>query len=192
MVAMVKSDEDEEGEQGKWQYASSGDSEVWDEFEEVFAAQLERSYRSGRFYADGTMTAIGPQDGVAVRFNERRHKITHDSVEGMTATFSSNPYDQVTVRRKGPRYQVKGDDKYCSETQKAADKFEREWKEKMNARKAERAELNKGKDIEGVRGTNSFVEESGTYKWSYKFGHEPGREGHGDAVGICSELAGVV
>ena len=89
------------------------------------------------------------------------------------------------VQRKGPRYQVEGDDKYTSEAQKGMDKFEREWKENMQKRKADHAKENEGKDLQGVRGTNSFVEDSGVYKWTYRWNHEPGRSGQGDAVGIC-------
>ena len=87
----------------------------------------------------------------------------------MYGSFSSNPYDDFRVRRKGPRFHLNGaDDKFTSEQQKAADRFEASWKEKLRARKQEREEQNKGKDLEGVRGTNSFVEESGTYQWTIK------------------------
>merc|ERR1712146_366447 len=46
-----------------------------------------------------------------------------------------------------------------------------------------------GKDIQGIRGTNALSEDTGVYKWTMIWGHEPGRAGGGDAVGLGSELA---
>jgi hypothetical protein len=124
-----------------------------------------------------------------VSLQDRQHKVTYDLVVGMTGEFSSHRYTDFQVRRKGPRFCVEGDDKYCSEQQKLADKFEKQWKESAKVRKLERELADKGKDLQGVRGTNGLMEESGAYKWTIRFGHEPGRAGEGDAVGICSELA---
>jgi thiol-disulfide isomerase/thioredoxin len=189
VIALVKEDEEEGGEPGKWQYKgrSGASNDNWEEFDMTLSMMLERDYRSGRFFLERSMTAIGQDDGASVRMGDV--KITHDMVTGMYVTFSTNPYQEFECRRKGPRYQVEGDEKFTTEAQKLSDKYEKQWKENMKARKLEQAQENVGKDLEGVRGTNSFFEESGVYRWTCKWNHEPARAGGGDAVGICSDVA---
>ena len=42
-----------------------------------------------------------------------------------------------------------------------------------------------------IRGTNSFTEETGVYRWTCVWNHEPGRLGGGDAIGVCADSAEV-
>jgi thiol-disulfide isomerase/thioredoxin len=186
VVALLKEDANGDGEPGVWQFKGGED---WEDLDASLQGALERDYRSGRLYVEHSITAVGPSEGVQVALQTRTHKVAFDAVTGMACSFSSNPYDELECRRKGPRFVVTGDDKYCSEQQKAADKFELSWKAAAAKRREEADLLNVGKDLQGVRGTNAFVEESGVHKWTIKFNHEPARLGGGDAVGIASDVA---
>ena len=186
VVALFPDDSDEDSEPGVWQFKGSRD---WEDMDAAFQVALERDYRSGRLYVEQSITAVGPTEGVQVTLQSRNHKVSFDMVTGMSCSFSSNPYDDLECRRKGPRFIVTGDDKYCNDQQKAADKFEQNWKEAAKKRRLEAEALNVGKDLQGVRGTNAFMEESGVHKWTVKFNHEPARLGGGDAVGIANDVA---
>ena len=112
-----------------------------------------------------------------------------DEVQGMTARPSSDRYSSHSCRRKGLRVKVPGDEKYVDKAQQARDRYEAEWKQKLKHRAAEEKAASKGRDVRGTRGTNSFMEDTGSYTWTCKWRHEPGRAGEGDAVGLCSENA---
>ena len=56
VVAMVKGDEDEDGEQGAWQFCQGRDD--WQDFDPPISMQLEREYRSGKLYASNQIVAM--------------------------------------------------------------------------------------------------------------------------------------
>lgn len=129
------------------QYEVDG-GEGWQSIAPDLNAQLEREYKAGRLYTEGQITAV-TDEAVSVGL-DGEHKVEGDLLTGMYLTFSSSRED-FRCRRKGPRHAVKGDEKYCSEMQRAADKYELKFKEETKARKAKMAEANKGKDLQGIR-----------------------------------------
>ena len=187
VVAMIKTEDDDSEaiESVKWQIETSGGSN--DGFEDLspdVCVQLEKAYRSGRFFLEGVMTAMGETESASVSLDTQKCVIESDFVKGLYCELASLPYETFQCRRKGQRHPVKGDEKFTTENQKLADKWMAEQAERETAWKARRAEANKGKDIQGIRGTNALSEDTGVYKWTMIWGHEPGRSGGGDAVGL--------
>ena len=88
VVGLVKTDEDEDGEPGKWQYKGQGRGGDWEDFNPTMGALLEREYRSGRLYLEHSMTVMGPEEGVEVHLDDRNHKVA-----GPEAAIGSNTLD---------------------------------------------------------------------------------------------------
>ena len=167
----------------KWQIQGRGD---WETIDPAACIQCERQYRMGLLFTKGRIVAMGKEKIYEITADPEKVKINNDEISGMSAEVSNARYESHSFRRKGPRCIVKGDEKFTDKAQKSRDRYEVEWK---TALKNKRIERNKSEgDTQGIRGTHGFMEETGKYTWSLKWCHEPGREGKGDAVGICSEL----
>lgn len=92
------------------------------------------------------------------------------------------------VRRLGDRLIVPNEDTYLSKEQRERDKRSAEWRSKLEAYKKKIKEQKIGKDVEGMRGTINFLPNTGIHYWTFRWNHEPGRNGHSDAIGICSDM----
>jgi hypothetical protein len=187
VVAMVKQEEEdgEPLESVKWQVQKNRRSDDFEDLPQDVCLQLEKAYRSGRLFLDGNIMGMGEGESAVVTLTSQdKCSIEGDFIKGLECELASEPYNRYVCRRKGARHPVKGDEKYVSEAQKLADKWLAEHMKKEKEWRARKEELNKGKDIQGIRGTNALTEDTGTYKWTLKWGHEPGRAGGGDAIGL--------
>jgi thioredoxin len=197
MIGLVDDDDDDDDDDpadevllaaASWQVQRDGEHD-WTTIEDPFCTiQCERQYRMGRLFLEGKITAVGQDEMYEISIDEKKFQIVDDLVSGMTAR-KGNDYNMHFMRRKGARVKVQGDEKYADKAQQARDRYTFQYQQQQKQRAKEAKEAGRGRDIQGTRGTHSFMEETGVYKWTCKWRHEPSRSGTGDAVGLCSEAA---
>ena len=202
-VAYVEEDSDDDDgitdehllASARWQISQNdsfqNDSPWTDISDPACTIQCEKQYRIGRLFAEGQICAVGRTEGYDISIDQKKFKIVDDEASGMTArkTSGGRNNESVKVRRKGARVKVPGEEKYVDKAQAARDRYQAQYKQTLKKRAAEAKAARQGRDVQGTRGTNSFVEETGVYKWTCKWRHEPSRAGAADAVGISAEVA---
>lgn len=172
--------EEQELDEVRWEYANCNRRHnlKWKPFQGNVNMILEKLYRDGSLYDNGYYEGgyeIWPSN------------ITINDYEITGFKGYDHEYNDLEVRRIGDRLPVPNEDAYVTKEQRERDKRSAEWRSKIEAYKAKIKEQRIGNDIEAMRGTIGFLPNTGIHYWTFRWNHEPGRQGTGDAFGVCSD-----
>lgn len=174
---VILKEENDLSERIVWEYTKR--SNVWIPLPQDVQAKFEKGYRSGKLYQRGYI------DYKSYQVSLGRIEIGSYMINGFEGYVDGR---YCNMRRDGDRRPVPGEEEYLSEEQKSRDKRSAEWREKWEDQKRKAQQERIGRDVESIRGSTAFVQNSGIHYWSLRWDHIPGREGTSDAFGICSDL----
>lgn len=170
--------EEQEKDDTQWEYTTSRRSKKWTPFAPKVNHMLEKCYKDGSLYESGFYA-----EGYELWCSDIA--ISDYEVSGFGGY--DRDYNDIYVRRVGDRCPCPGEEPYLTKEQKERDKRSAEWRAKLVAYKQKLKEQRIGKDIECMRGTISFLPNTGTHYWTFRWNHEPGRGGVSDGFGLCSD-----
>lgn len=124
--------------------------------------------------------------GLHVYFSEEDVDIDSYCVSGFKGYMTSD-YEDIRIRRRGPRVKVQGEESFLSKRQEAVDRRTEEWKQQYETYVAKQRESRRGRDAVAAKGTAPLQKDSGTHRWTVRWAHVPGSRGAADGVGIIAE-----
>ncbi|KAJ8602501.1 hypothetical protein CTAYLR_001253 [Chrysophaeum taylorii] len=158
----------------------------WEPFPPAIQTFLEIAYLSGKLYREMSVTDDSEVGGLHVYFSEEDLDIDSYGISGLKGYMTSD-YEDIRIRRRGPRVKVPGEEGFLSKRQEAIDRRNDEWKQQYYSYLARQREARRGRDAVAARGTAPLQRDSGTHRWSLRWGHAPGSRGAADGVGIIAE-----
>jgi hypothetical protein len=176
-----------------WQFREPNKkSAPWKNFEPEIAAVMEAAYRKGDLYDDELADSETLEYSEVLQTKEyviycaNKMTISRYFVEGFICqpVRESSDYD---MRRCGRRCVVPREERFLSEEQKADDVMLVEM-EKKNVERIRKMKLERmGRDVVALRGSVGFLPNTGVYRWTFQWNHEPVRNGKSDGFGVCSD-----
>lgn len=158
----------------------------WEPFPPATQTFLEIAFLSGKLYREMSVTDDSEVGGLHIYFSEEDIEIDSYCVSGFKGYMTSD-YEDIRIRRRGPRVKVHGEESYLSKRQEAVDRRTEEWKQQYESYLARQRESRRGRDAVAARGTAPLQRDSGTHRWTVRWGHAPGSRGAADGVGIIAE-----